>query len=105
MRIPALIAISCIVVASLAQAEDPVLRDIEQLQRIGDAFVAGGVATESDVSGWHQALRLTISSMLPGEARDIAQAICGRKLGLSKPWAIEVYLVVGERPAGKCNAQ
>jgi hypothetical protein len=79
--------------------------DVEQAFKMGEAAKNAGIAIDYSVSGWHSYIDLNISSMLPGDARDVADSGCilARSLRWEHPWTIRVFLVVGERPAAQCT--
>jgi hypothetical protein len=79
--------------------------DVSRIYRLGEAAVRGGLATEYRVSGWGQTLDLTISSLLPGDARAIAAGVCAaaQKDTWSDHWTVRVFLPIGgDRPAATC---
>ena len=79
--------------------------DLENARRLGELAVRTGLAVEYDVSGWNRRLDLSISSLLPGDARNIATAVCGtaREGRWDQPWTVRVFLAVGDRPAAVCR--
>lgn len=79
--------------------------DVENVYRLGEAAKAAGLAVGYSVSGWNQYLDINISSMLPGDAREVASGMCqyAHKQTWQRPWTIRVFLVVGERPAASCT--
>jgi hypothetical protein len=80
--------------------------DVDTIYRIGQVVKDKGAATDFSVSGWNHYLDVNIGSMLPGDARDLADAMCGaaRGLSLKAQWTVRVFLVVGQRPAATCTA-
>lgn len=82
--------------------------DVDNVYRLGEALKNAGVATDYDVSGWGATLDVHIGSMLPGDARSVANGACefGRQnMKWQKPWTVQVFLVVGERPAATCTVR
>lgn len=81
--------------------------DTDYLFSAGDVLKATGIITTFDVSGWNRTFDLTIGSLLPGEARDLATTICYGDNDLASnvkgSWEVRVFLPVGERPAAVCN--
>ena len=80
--------------------------DVPRLDNLGKSAVSQGFATEYEVSGWGQTLDLTISSLLPGDARTLAVAVCeaARVQGLHRGWTVRVFLPMGgDRPAATCE--
>ena len=78
--------------------------DYDRADTLGRAIVDTGYATEYRVGV--RTLNLTISSLLPGDARAIATAMCqaGAQQGLAG-WRVRVFLPVGDRPAAACGVQ
>ena len=85
----------------------PPADDVENAYRLGELAVGTGLAVEYDVSGWNRRLDLSISSLLPGDARNIATALCGtaREGRWDQPWTVRVFLAVGDRPAAVCTTK
>jgi hypothetical protein len=50
-------------------------------------------------------LDLYLSSMLPGDARDVAAAVCHPKMNIPHGLTIRAFLVVGDRPAATCTTE
>jgi len=90
-----------------SSSSDSVSKDVENAYTIGQLAVSSGVAVEYDVSGWGQEIDITISSILPGDARLVADELCkvARQLDWSYSWSIRVFLTVGERPAAVCRTK
>lgn len=98
-----------IAAAILASCSAPAIAsDVENAYKLGEAIKRAGFATEYDVSGWGSELDIHISSVLPGDARDVANATCqfGREnMVWQSPWTVRVFLVVGDRPAATCTVR
>jgi hypothetical protein len=80
--------------------------DVNNAYALGDAAVKSGLAVEYEVSGWHSRLDVNISSLLPGDARTVANALCTiarQKQTWQRPWTVRVFLTVGDRPAATCT--
>jgi hypothetical protein len=83
---------------------------IDLLYKLGEASVNSGFVTTYDVSGWNQRLNLHISSLLPGDARTINEAVCNeaRSRGVTLPslrgWEIRTFILASdETPAAVCR--
>jgi hypothetical protein len=83
--------------------------DINRAHVLGTAAVDTGHAVEYEVSiACGRCLNLTISSVLPGDAREIASGMCqaGRQMGFIDAWTIRVFLASGSsRPAAACKTR
>ncbi|MCH8347824.1 MAG: hypothetical protein IH901_04925 [Proteobacteria bacterium] len=91
--------------SSSSSSSDAISQDVDNAFAIGEVAVASGVAVEYDISGWNQAIDITISSILPGDARLVADELCkvARQLDWSTSWSIRVFLTIGDRPAAICR--
>lgn len=101
------IAVVAALLLSLAP-EKAVANDVENAFTLGEMGRLSGIATDYDVSGWHRRLDVYISSVLPGDAREVAEALCQvgtDRFEWERPWEVRVFLVVGERPAATCSAE
>lgn len=79
--------------------------DTDKLNDLGAIMKTKGVVTAYELRIWGGTFDLTISSLLPGEARQIAALACDllRKQGLERAWEVRVFLPTGgERPAATC---
>jgi hypothetical protein len=81
--------------------------DVAVMERLGSTAVRMGYATQYRVS-WGGALELTISSLLPGDARMVADAVCGgsraANWGWKQPRELRVFILTSsDRPAAVCT--
>ena len=79
--------------------------DAQWLAALSEIAVATGVAAEYEVSNWGSTLDVTISSLLPGDARELAQMLCheAREHDVDSGWTVRVFLPMGgDRPAATC---
>ena len=80
--------------------------NLDMIRIIGKSTVQTGYATEYDVGVMGSYLDFTISSLLPGDARFVAETACGvaRLKGLTATgWTVRVFLPIGgDRPAATC---
>jgi hypothetical protein len=81
--------------------------DVDVMDNLGRTAVAMGYATHYRVS-WGGALELTISSLLPGDARMIADAVCGGSHAANRAWdqprELRVFILTSsDRPAAVCT--
>lgn len=100
----AVIAIA-VIAGGLATPNGAHADDIEQIYALGKVAKELG-AVEYDVSGWHSRLDITISSVLPGDARRFLAGTCEeleRKFSWESNWTVRVFLTVGDRPAAQCE--
>lgn len=88
-----------------AYAMDQMDKDIALATRMGEAAVESGIATSYSLSAWNRSLDINIGSMLPGDARTVANVACAtfRKAGIEFYTTVRVFLVVGDRPAAVCQ--
>jgi hypothetical protein len=88
-------------VASAEVASRPAFTDM--LTRIGETAVNMGLATDYRIS-WGGDLELTVSSLLPGDARAVANAICGNPYGIEPRHQLKVFILTSsDRPAAVCD--
>jgi hypothetical protein len=94
-------------VALVVSATSVYASDVDNVYRLGDAAKKAGLANDFKVSGWSKNLDLFIGSMLPGDARAVADGVCqaARQMRWERPWNVRVFLVVGDRPAAACQTQ
>jgi hypothetical protein len=81
--------------------------DIAVMDNLGRTAVTMGYATHYRVS-WGGTLELTISSLLPGDARMIADAVCGGSRAANRAWdqprELRVFILTSsDRPAAVCT--
>lgn len=116
------IAIAAIIIGGIAsQIEGPVEpetsvaaveqkpSDINRLNALGTTLVNTGAATEYDIAVWSGALDVTISSLLPGEARAIAEGVCTasqEQFGgqWERAWQLRIFILTSsDSPAAVCR--
>lgn len=80
--------------------------EFANLRLLGKTAVESGIATEYATSVWNRSLDVTIPSLLPNDAQQVADAICG-KAGQTFVWnehyTVRVFLPIGDRPAASCQ--
>jgi hypothetical protein len=68
-----------------------------------------GLITHYEISGWDGALDVTISSLLPGDAREAAEGTCAATQQLfagrwQRAWELRVFILTSnDRPAAVCK--
>jgi hypothetical protein len=101
-----LIAAFLFCLVSTARADD--LQNLDSLAQIVEAFtnsLAPGTIQKHEIT--NNNLQMYVTSMNPKDAQDVAGSVCS--LSKNSPditWtekhAVEVYLIVGDRPGGLC---
>lgn len=82
--------------------------DVTNAYQLGETAKQSGVAVDYSISGWNRYVDFNISSVLPGDARSVADAICQlaeTKQTWKDAWTVRVFLVVGTRPAAECSTK
>ncbi len=103
LSIAGALSLSSFALASSAWAVD----DFDRAYNVGEGMKRQGFFTEYSVSGWGPSFEATISSLLPGEARQVAQSICESfRTNMQKSWEVRVFLAnSGSRPAATCQSK
>jgi hypothetical protein len=73
--------------------------------RVGNAMKEMKFIDRFEIHGTN--LDLYLSSMLPGDARDMANAACmsAKQQRVPSGWTVRAFLVVGDRPAATCRIE
>ena len=78
--------------------------DAERLDDLGTILKQQGIITEYSLSSWNDSLDVTISSVLPEEARTVAETVCAGTAGWKRSYDFRVFILTsGDRPAAVCR--
>jgi hypothetical protein len=107
MKIRAIALLCALGLFTPAVAAAATVDDFDKAHHLGNNMKAKGFFTEFNVSGWGPTFEATISSLLPGQAREVALLLCETfRTNMDRSWEVRVFLANSAgRPAASCQSK